>query len=246
MKLIPYLLALLLISCSSSGAKPINLTNIQAAKLEFFETYYFSEIAYSWKTACDWVRDNDTLVRAGKASPNKIDSRGLDKLVLQKGEYVVGYVFEEDIPQVDELLALPEVKKIFSKDLRFLWSYGVEYEENGHKLYALYAIKIPAGNKARVSGKDVEIAEASVSQIDLRPVINITMTKEGSHNWETMTYDNVGRAIAITLDDQVLSCPIVNETIAGGKTEVSGGFNHAEAKELAARISAGISKQLAR
>jgi SecD/SecF fusion protein len=65
------------------------------------------------------------------------------------------------------------------------------------------------------------------------------MTKQGQHDWEVMTAKNLGLPIAITIDNHVLSCPVVTGVISGGETEISGNFSVAEAEELAARINKG-------
>jgi SecD/SecF fusion protein len=238
MKFIPLLLLLILFSCANEPRER-DLKNVKPGKLEFFETYSLSEILPSWNAACKWIKDHDTLALEGKVSMQEMDQRGLAALVQPNGEYMVGYVYEEDIPEVDKMLAMPEVKKNFFNDLRFLWSYGVEQEKNGRKMVALYATKIPREKKAKIDGRHIVNAERGFNTQSNVPVITITMTQDGAHDWEIMTRNNIGRAIAITLDDHVLSCPIVNNTISGGSTEISGNFTAAQAEELANRIYAG-------
>ena len=62
---------------------------------------------------------------------------------------------------------------------------------------------------------------------DGKVTVNLTMTSEGSNKWSTMTSNNnVGKAIAITMDDIVYSAPQVNGPISGGNTEISGRLHH--------------------
>lgn len=238
MKFIPLLVAIIFLSCGS-GSKPVSVKNVKPGKLEFFETYSMAEIMPSWQAACKWIKDHDTLALEGKVSMQEMDQRGLAGLVHPNGDYMVGYVYEKDTSEVNKMLAMPEVKQNFFNDLRFLWSYGVEQENNGRKMYALYATKIPGENKAKIGGRHILNAERGFNTQSKVPVITITMTQDGAHDWEIMTRNNIGRSIAITLDDHVLSCPIVNGTISGGSTEISGNFTVEEAEELAARIYAG-------
>lgn len=238
MKCIPLLLLLAIFSCSS-GSKPLDLKNAKPGKLEFFETYTFSEIAPSWKAACDWIRDNDTLALQGKVRLSEMDQKSLAALVHPNGEFMVGYVNEEDMARVDKLLALPEVKKNFYDNVRFLWSYGVEETQNGHKMYALYAIKVPEGGNAIIDGRHIVNATTAIADYNGQSVIRISMNDQGSHDWEMMTRKNIGRAIAICVNDHVLSCPVVNGVITGGETEISGNFTKAEAEQLAASIYLG-------
>lgn len=237
MKLIPFLLAIILLSCGS-GPKPLNLKNAKPGNLEFFETYSFSEIAPSWEAACKWVHEQDTIA-AKENIPLTENPRGLNALVRPHTDFMVGYVKEEDMRDVEALLALPEVKAKFPKDIRFLWSYGVEDVQNYHKMYSLYAVKVPEGGKAKIDGRHIETVETAIADYNGMPVIRISMNDQGSHDWEIMTSKNVGRAIAISLNDHVLSCPVVNGVIAGGETEISGNFTKAQAEELAASIYMG-------
>ncbi|MGV3613057.1 MAG: SecDF P1 head subdomain-containing protein [Fluviicola sp.] len=228
-----FFLTVLLFSCGS-GSKPPG----KPGNLQFFETYNTSEIYPSWQAACDWVNANDSLALQGKVSLSDMNSQGLGALVHPNGNNMVGYVYKEDISKVNQFLALPDVKKNFFKELRFMWSYKAQQEENGREMYALYAVKMPPGNKSIVSGKNIVNAEI-VESYNGSPAISIQMNDQGSHDWEIMTTKNVGRAIAIALNDQVLSCPVVYNAIAGGATEISGNFTEEEAEELAASIYAG-------
>lgn len=239
MKIISFLLACALFSCgndSQSQAPPFK--NAKPGNLQFFETYSFSEIASSWENACKWVHEHDSLATKENLTMTE-NPQGLNALVRPHTNFMVGYVKAEDRMEVEGMLALPEVKAKFPKDLRFFWSYGVEEVQNHHKMLALYAVKIPQGDKATINGKHIETVETAIADYNGMPVIRISMSDQGAHDWEVMTRKNIGRAIAITLDDHVLSCPVVNDAIAGGKTEISGNFTTAQAEELTARISAG-------
>ena len=239
MKLIPFLLLFTLFSCANGNEpqKPQHAKNVKPVNLQFFETYSFSEIAPSWENACKWVHEHDSLATEQNLGLTE-NPRGLNALVRLNGNFMVGYVYEENMHSVDEMLANPEVKKVFPANLQFRWSYGVEEEENGHKMYALYAIKMPSGNEAKIDGRHIQSANAAKSYTG-QPVIRIAMNQQGSQAWKTMTSDNIGKAIAIVIDDHVLTCPVVNGAITGGETEISGNFTVKEAEELAARIYAG-------
>jgi hypothetical protein len=239
MKLFSFLLTISLFSCGS-GSKPHNMKNIKPENLQFFETYTMSEISLSWIAACDWVNEHDTLALQGKVSIGEINQRGLSALVHPTGnESMIGYVNEEDRNKVDSMLAIPEVKNNFFKNLRFLWSYNPEETENHQKFFTLFAIKVPEGNNAIINGKHLENVETGISEYTQQPVIRISMNQSGSHDWELMTRKNSGRAIAITLDNYVLSCPVVQDAIVGGETEINGNFTTAQAEELVARIIGG-------
>lgn len=225
-----------LMACSSEP-ESLSLKNVKPLNIQFFETYNREEILDSWQAAIKHVHESDTSSEEMKALLK--DVTGLENWVSFRGEGAFGYVEEEDIQSVNSILELPEIKAIFPKDLQFMWSFNVEDTVNFKKRYGLYAVKIPKGGEAKIDGKHIKDAFASISDYNGMPIISLTMTMEGAHNWEIITGKNVGRSIAITVDKKVLSCPRVMDKIAGGATEISGNFTKQQAEELAAQIKAG-------
>ena len=67
----------------------------------------------------------------------------------------------------------------------------------------------------------------------------MSMNAEGAKIWARLTADNVGRSIAIVLDDYVYSYPRVNQEIRGGRSSITGGFTINEAKDLANVLKSG-------
>nr|WP_294859216.1 hypothetical protein [uncultured Fluviicola sp.] len=239
MKLLPFVLFLVLTACGNQSNN-IKLKNVKPGNVQFFETYGTNEILDSWNAACNWAHDHDSLSLNSTLHLDELNPRDLRRIVQvinQKNAFA--YAEEEHIPIIDSILAIPGFKSNFPKNLRFMWSFGLEESPNGEKMYALYAVKVPDGNKAIVDGKSIKSAETAIADYNQMPVIRISMNDQGAHDWEIMTRKNIGRPIAITIDNRVLSCPVVNDAIAGGKTEISGNFSVAEAEELAARINAG-------
>lgn len=230
MKFIPILLLLVICSCRPSADFKYGVKNVKPGNIQFFETYKLYEILDSWKAACIWVDDQDTLEQG--ENPNSLGT-----LVHLSDENVVGYVAEKDIITVDSLLALPGVKNNFQKDLHFMWSSEPDDDSEFKGMYVLYAVKAPDGKPAPIDGRHIKTATSKVT--DHSVVISLTMTQQGDHDWEIMTGNNMGRCIAITIDNKVLSCPLVYSVIVGGNTEISGNFSKKEAANLADRINAG-------
>ena len=238
MKLIPFLSLLLLCSCGPSTDVEVSVAkNVKPVNIQFFEAYNRYEILNSWQNASKWFHEKDTSSKQNQELLK--DVIGLENWVSFRNEGAFGYVEEEDIQSVNSILDHPEVKAMFPKDLQFMWSFGVEETLNYKKTYGLYAVKIPKGGEAKIDGRHIKDAFASISEYNKMPIITLTMTSEGTHDWEIMTRDNIGRSIAITLDKKVLSCPKVMDRIAGGNTEIAGNFTKQQAEELAAQIKAG-------
>ena len=65
------------------------------------------------------------------------------------------------------------------------------------------------------------------------------MDTEGTRDWKTLTEKNVGKPVAVTLDNIVYTAPNVNEPIPSGRSQISGSFTQEEAKDLTDVLSAG-------
>ena len=70
-------------------------------------------------------------------------------------------------------------------------------------------------------------------------VVNMTMNDRGAQEWATVTKNNIGRPVAIVLDNAVYSYPNVNDEITGGRSEITGNFTPEEANDLANVLKSG-------
>ncbi|MDB0011418.1 protein translocase subunit SecF, partial [Crocinitomicaceae bacterium] len=69
--------------------------------------------------------------------------------------------------------------------------------------------------------------------------VDLTMSQVGAEKWGQMTSENVGRVVAITMDDVIYSAPRVINAITAGNTQISGSFSVDEAKGLAGLLNGG-------
>ena len=153
---------------------------------------------------------------------------------------IVGLAHDKDRAAVDEMLATAAAKKIFNtREVKFLWSAKADARFNAPDIYALYAIKVT--NKdglPLLDGGCISDARQDFSQVGGNE-ISMTMNSEGARVWKRITGENVGKCIAIVLDDQVYSAPVVNGEIAGGRSSITGDFSLDEAKDLANILKSG-------
>ncbi|MCL5017425.1 MAG: protein translocase subunit SecD [Patescibacteria group bacterium] len=89
-----------------------------------------------------------------------------------------------------------------------------------------------------LNGRYVQGAQLSFSQVGL-PVVNISFNDQGAKMFEDLTSRNVGKPLAIVLDNEIISAPRVNEAISGGKAEITGINDLKEAQQLVERFNAG-------
>jgi SecD/SecF fusion protein len=160
------------------------------------------------------------------------------KTGVRKQGAVVGYVNIKDTAKVNAFLSIPQVKAVFPKELRLLWSF--KPEEKTSRVLSLYAIKSsqPDGS-APLEGDVITDAKADMGQLTHNPEISMSMNPDGARTWKNLTRDNTGRSIAIVLDDLVYSAPNVQGEIAGGHSNITGNFDVNEAKDLANILKAG-------
>lgn len=91
---------------------------------------------------------------------------------------------------------------------------------------------------AMLTGEDVADARPSFDQMN-QPYVTLTLNNRGGRIFERVTGENVGRRMAIVLDDKVYSAPVIRERIGGGRASISGNFTTAEAQDLAIVLRAG-------
>lgn len=225
------------------------------ANLQFFETYTGQEIAGNWAAAVTlstqkeiaFTEDSDSTETSDSLSGLSLDDlgdlsntgvKGLGELVIPIGENpFMAFATIEDRTIVDQILARSDIRQSFPDDLKFMWSSDPEVLEKKPG-YFLYAIKIPASGKARVGGKDIQKATPDVNDRGQRTV-NLRMTTEGAEKWALMTGENVGKAVAITMDNIVYSAPVVQNAIQQGNTEITGNFSFEDATKFAGLLNGG-------
>lgn len=71
------------------------------------------------------------------------------------------------------------------------------------------------------------------------PYVSLKFNRQGARLFAKITGDNVGKRLAIILDGNVYSAPNIREKIAGGSAQITGGFTHSEAVDLAIALRAG-------
>jgi len=90
-----------------------------------------------------------------------------------------------------------------------------------------------------LTGKYLEKAEVGFDQTTYKPLILLQFNEEGSKIFEELTARNVGKPLAIYIDGVPISAPTVQETISGGKAQITGSFTTKEAQDLARNLNAG-------
>ncbi len=93
--------------------------------------------------------------------------------------------------------------------------------------------------KTNLTGKDLEQSNVTFDQNTGSPQVSLTFTSDGAQKFAVITKRNVGKRVAIVLDNQVIDAPTVNTAILDGNAVITGGFTTDTAKQLSIQLNAG-------
>jgi SecD/SecF fusion protein len=160
----------------------------------------------------------------------------------KNGQYVfpaeIGYTLKKDSAVLNAYLALPEVKSKFPSNLVFMYGKPDESDPKAKDVLALYAIKTLENGLAELEGDHVANAAQDFDERG-KVAIKMNMDKIGTSIWAKMTTKNVGKPIAIVLDNIVYSAPNVNDAITTGNSSISGNYSLKTAQDLAQILESG-------
>jgi SecD/SecF fusion protein len=226
-----------------------------SANLQFWEVYQINELASSLKNADDNLqkylngvttdssKSKDSSLAKKNANPffkviNPIDVQ-TDKSGKQFFAPAIGNVALQDTAIFFNYINNEVVKNSLPSNIKFLFGIEEKAAKGNMRYFPLYAIKTqPGTEKAPLEGEGVEEAKQDYDELG-KPAIKMNMTSVGAKTWAKLTGKNVGRPIAIALDEIVYSAPRVNGAIEGGSSEISGSFTVEEAQDLANILKSG-------
>ncbi|MCK4520303.1 protein translocase subunit SecD [Candidatus Parcubacteria bacterium] len=140
--------------------------------------------------------------------------------------------FREERDDIDEIIAKrEEVNKYFAE--------GKTLEEIDNIVENWHLAFEEPFKSTDLTGKYLEKSELGFGQTAYEPLILLQFDEEGSRLFEELTERNIGKPLAIYIDDIMISSPTVQEKISGGKAQITGKFTLDEAKELVRNLSAG-------
>ena len=149
----------------------------------------------------------------------------------------VGIAQVKDTATINQMLA--ETRSLFPRNLKFAWTVKPEITQGEMQFLELVALKMSRDNKCALGGEVITDARQDYGQGN-QVEVTIQMNSEGAKAWKRLTGENIGKQIAIVLDDYVYSYPVVNGEIPNGRSSISGGgMTIDEAQDLANILKAG-------
>lgn len=151
---------------------------------------------------------------------------------------IVGMAHFKDTAQINEYLHHPQVRTLFPQNMKFRWTAKAADEAGNY--YRLIALKVNSRDgRAPLTGDVIVDARQDFDQLGSNPEVAMTMNSEGAKIWQRMTKENIGKSIAVVLDENVRSYPTVQNEISGGRSSITGLESIEEAKDLANVLKSG-------
>ena len=181
--------------------------------------------------------DDKALADAKKQNP----LFGL-QLVQGQGLAIVGYAMARDTADIDKVIYSDVAAQLLPAELKLRW--GAKPEDFGGEntrgdVFALYALKITEPNgRAPLEGDVITSSKDDFDQMG-HPSVSMQMNSDGARRWSQITKQNIGRAVAIVLDDAVYSAPRILSQIDGGNSQITGSFTIEDTKDLANTLNSG-------
>jgi SecD/SecF fusion protein len=209
------------------------------------------------ETVADTTKTESSLLDEMSGSATT-DSASVDNLADFKKEYplfallnpstdqsgqlfpgpIVGMAHFKDTIQINEYMHNPQVRNLFPQNMIFRWT-AKPVDATGN-YYRLIALKVTSRDgRAPLDGDAITDARQDFDQLGSNPEVAMSMNSEGAKIWQRMTKDNIGKSIAIVLDDYVRSFPTVQNEISGGRSSITGLESIEEAKDLANVLKSG-------
>jgi SecD/SecF fusion protein len=225
------------------------------ANLQFFEVYTFENkdfqagilaadkaIEASLNGITDTTAKADTTKALANKNPLLRTVQFTQPFQGKNGQFTfpaeIGYTLKKDTATLNAYLAMPEVRSKFPANLVFMYGKVESEDPKTKDVLPLYAIKTLDNGTAELEGDHVANAAQDFDERG-KVAIKMNMDKIGTSIWGKMTTRNIGKPIAIVLDNIVYSAPNVNDAITTGNSQISGNYSLKTAQDLAQILESG-------
>ncbi len=189
---------------------------------------YISPLSQSIKQGLDLQGGTHVVLQAVDTPELKVDDDAVKRAVK---------IIER---RINELGLTEPVIQRQGKDRIIVELPGVKDPEKAIAMLGRTAMLHFEDDKGNVvlTGSDLKDAKAQINNNN-QAAVGLEFNDAGGKKFADLTARNVGRKIAIVLDDEVLTAPVVQETITGGRAQITGSHNIEEAEHLAILLRSG-------
>ena len=195
----------------------------------------------------------DLAAKLAKKADEKVDAKAKAEALKQnplfavlqpipQGLAIVGYANARDTADVNKVIYSQIAATVLPAECKLRW--GAKPEDFGGQntkgdVFALYALKITEPNgRAPLEGDVITSSKDDFDQMG-HPSVSMQMNSDGARRWSQITKQNIGRGVAIVLDDAVYSAPRILTQIDGGNSQITGNFTIEDTKDLANTLNSG-------
>ena len=178
--------------------------------------------------------NNSALKQSIEIVRRRIDDVGTkEPTILQRGEKRI-------LVELPGLKNPERIKILLGKTAQLNFRLVTDNNEFGtDELISEDGEKINVSKRIIMSGENLIDAQPSIQNQNNEPVVSFTLDRLGAQKFGRATTDNVGRRLAIVLDDEIVSAPNINEPITSGNGMISGNFTFQDATDLALLLRSG-------
>ncbi len=179
--------------------------------------------------------NNTALKQSIEIIRRRIDDIGTkEPTILQRGDKRILV----ELPGIDN----PErVKELLGKTAQLTFRLVSKDDGFGSEKLILSegGEELTVNKRIVVSGDNLVDAQPQFDNQSNQPIVLFTLDRLGAQKFGRATTENVGRRLAIVLDNSVISAPQIREAITGGTGTISGGFSFQESTDLALLLRSG-------
>ena len=165
----------------------------------------------------------------------RIDDLGTkEPTIIQRGEKRI-------VVELPGLKDPSRIKTLLGKTakLNFRLVSDSENEFGTEKMTSEDSQEVTVSKKIIMSGENLIDAQPRVDNQSNLPVVSFTLDRYGAQKFGKVTTNNIGKKLAIVLDNKIISSPVIREAITGGSGVISGNFNFQEVTDLALLLRSG-------
>ncbi|MEM6287457.1 MAG: protein translocase subunit SecD [Bacteroidota bacterium] len=151
---------------------------------------------------------------------------------------VFGVVAERDTADVMEMLRAPAVRNLLPAGVKLLYEANPpagSVTPEGDPVYRLVAVN----ERVELQGDVITDAGPDFDPFTNAPQVSLTMNGAGGSRWSQITAANIGKPVAIVLDNLIYTFPTIEGRIAGGRTSITGNFSRQEVNDIVTVLKSG-------
>ncbi len=164
------------------------------------------------------------------AEEEEIDENVLgEQLETQtQNPYVFGYAAGPDTAAINRVMEREDFQERLPRNTTLLWGASPFGQQDGYDYFELIGVR----TQIELTGDVISEARVAFDPNTNVPEVSMTMNAEGARRWARITGANIGRPVAIILDNHVFSYPTVRSRINNGRSSISGLDGLTEAEDL--------------